>query len=197
VTVRAEDTGPALEARAATVAVGLVVGFAALVMTFGALLLAYGMVRVQAQAGGAAWPPAGERRLLGVAWPFALGATLTAVLGSRSAQVASRNSRGPASSALSAAALAGWGFVAIQVLTARHLLALGIRPSSGLAASVLYALGTFHALHAAAAALVMSRLAVRSWRGQVVRTATVRAAAAFVHLVTALWLVIGLAVFVW
>jgi len=194
VTVRAQDSGPALEARAATVAVGLVVGFVALVMTFGALLLAYGLVRVQATAEGAAWPPAGERRLLAVAWPFALAATLTAVLGSRAAQLASRNSRAPA---LSAAALAGWGFVAIQVLTARHLLALGIRPSSGLAASVLYALGTFHALHATAAALVMSRLAIRSRCGEVVRTTTVRAAAAFVHLVTALWLVIGLAVFVW
>lgn len=178
----------------ATVAVGLVVAFAALVMTFGALLLAYGLVRVQAGR----WPPEGETRLLGLIWPRVLAATVAAAVASgavhSAVHSAHRNSRGRA---LLVATAAAWGFVVVQVWTARHLLALGARPSSGMVASVLFALGAFHALHALAAALLVSRLAVRAARGRVVRPATVRAAAAFVHLVTGLWLVIGLAVFVW
>jgi heme/copper-type cytochrome/quinol oxidase subunit 3 len=210
----ATTAAPRAPDRASTVAVGLVVACAAVVMTFGALLLAYGLVRVQAPG----WPPPGEPDLRAAMWPFLLGATAASALASGAMHVAGRRltpgagdaldqdrgrdqdqaevRRSAAARPLTAAALSGAAFVVVQVLAGRHLLLLGARPSSGLVASVVYTLTAFHALHALGATLAISRLAWRAGRRVPTARSTVRAVAAFVHLVTALWLVIALAVFV-
>lgn len=196
--------GPERE-REATVAVGLAIGFAAVIMTFAALLLAYGTVRVQARA----WPPPGEPRLPSAMWPWPAAATLAALLASGAMRRASRlltsrrEARGGGAEpwrgsrlALVATLLACASFVAVQLSGAAHLLALGLRPSSGVALSVIFALAAFHGLHALAATLAVSQLAARVARGRGVRRAQVRSIAAFVDLVTLLWVVIAVAVFV-
>jgi cytochrome c oxidase subunit 3 len=201
----ATASGGADPEREATVGVGLAIGFAAVIMTFAALLLAYGTVRVQAHA----WPPPGEPALPSAMWPWPAAATVAALLASVAMRRAARRlhprrprgaapleSGGGSRRALAATALACAAFVVIQVSGARHLLALGLRPSSGIALSVAFALTAFHGLHALGATLAVSVLGARVGRGHGAGRAQVGATAAFVDLVTVLWLVICAAVFV-
>ena len=178
----------------ATVTVGMTVALAAIAMTFAALLLAYGIVRVQAPT----WPPPGELPLPPL-WTLRLLATVLAVAGSAAMHVAARAGRtGTAATAraplaLGAATLIGVAFLAVQVASLRALGAAGVHPDSGLAASVVYALTAFHGLHALVAvmlslALLMARRPARPGR--------LLAVVAFWHLVTAVWLIVFGAVFV-
>ena len=186
-------TGAAESAREGTVAVGALVGFAALAMTFAALLLAYGLVRIQAGV----WPPANEAHLPMSMWPWPVGATATAGLGSAAMYRATRTwGTKRASALLSMAGLAGIAFVLIQVSGARGLLNRGIRPSAGIATSVVYALTAFHAIHALAATIAIGCLLVAIARGRDVRAGARNAVATFVHLVAGLWLILCAAVFV-
>jgi nitric oxide reductase NorE protein len=186
----AEDEGAAR----ATVTVGMTVALAAIAMTFAALLLAYGIVRVQAPA----WPPPGEVPLPPL-WSLRLGATALALAGSAAMHAAVRAGRlTPTSAAsqaraLGAATAAGLAFVVLQVASFRALGAAGVHPSSGLAASVVYALTAFHGLHALVAALFSLALLVAR---RPVRPGRLLAVVAFWHLVTAVWLIVFGAVFV-
>jgi heme/copper-type cytochrome/quinol oxidase subunit 3 len=185
--------------RETTAGVGLVIGFAALIMTFATLLLAYGTVRVQAGA----WPPPDEPRLPASMWPWPAAATLVVVLCSVTMDRAARMFGAPRPGraghlglALAATAGAGALFLAIQLSGAMRLLALGIRPSAGIGMSVVYAFTAFHAMHALAAVIAVALLGAQVLGGRPVRRATVSAVAAFVHLVAALWIVVCVTVFV-
>jgi cytochrome c oxidase subunit 3 len=177
----------ALDTRA-TVSVGMAVALASIAMTFAALLLAYAIVRAQAPA----WPPPGEAPLPPL-WGWRLAATAAALGGSWAMQRAARATdvgrRRVAVRALLGAALCGGAFLAVQCGAFATLRAAGVAPSSGLAASVVYALSLFHGLHALVAlALLVPTVARGGTR--------VHAVAAFWHLVTAVWVVMFLAVFV-
>ena len=179
------------EARA-TVTVGMTVALAAIAMTFAALLLAYGIVRAQAPA----WPPAGEAPLPPL-WALRLAATAAALAGSwamrGAARVSAVRADEPAvSRALAVATAAGVAFLGLQIMSWRALGAAGLHPGSGLAASVVYALTAFHGLHALVAVLLAAGLLV----GRQPRPRWVLAVASFWHLVTVVWLVVFVAVFV-
>ena len=179
-----------VDERRATLTVGMVVTLAALAMTFGALLLAYGIVRVQAPA----WPPPGEPPLPAL-WGWRWAATAAAIAGSAALWGATRGSFVKAG-ALAGAALAGAAFLALQVGCLRTLAAAGVRPSSGIVASVVYALTAFHALHALIGLGVLAPSLFGALRGRGVDDGRLGALAAFWHLVTAVWLIIFVAVFV-
>lgn len=192
---------PAEAARRATASIGVAVALGAVSMTFATLLLAYAIVRAQAPS----WPPPGEGPRPGP-WPWALLATAAALAGSAAISAARRIGSSPSSpsspsssarrAALLAATAAGVVFIALQAASWTRLAASGLRPSSGLLGSVVFALTIFHALHAGAAVSLLLPLAARAARGRSVSTPAVAARASFVHLVTAAWLVIFLAVFV-
>ena len=182
----------------ATLSVGMTVGLSALGMTFAAVLLAYAVLRVQA----ASWPPPGEARPPPI-WPWPLAATLTAISGSwavESARRAGARAAGVPSRkvthALTAAAVAGVSFIAIQVTAWVELARAGVRPDSGLVASVVYALMIFHALHALAALVVLGPMLVRTARGRGLRPGSLTALSSFWHLVTTAWMIVFLGVFV-
>jgi heme/copper-type cytochrome/quinol oxidase subunit 3 len=181
---------PADAARRATVTVGMAVTLGALTMTFAALLLAYGIVRSQAPA----WPPPGEPPLPPL-WGWRAGATIAALVGSV-ALWSCRNSgeaRREKLPALAVAAVAGLTFLALQLGSLQALAGAGIKPSSGIVASVVYALTLFHGLHALVALLFLAPALFQAARGG---RGHLGALAAFWHLVTGVWVVIFLAVFV-
>lgn len=201
--------GRGLSPADATLSVGMAVALAALAMTFAAVLLAYAIVRVQAPS----WPPAGEAGPPRP-WPWPVVATLAAVAGSAMMARSQRvRARLPASADLEptaddtrnarsltrwlgATVAAGLAFVAIQASGWGWLTRTGFRPDSGLVASVVYALTVFHALHALAAVIVTAPLLARAVRHQGLRPSALAAVASFWHLVTAVWLVVFVAVFV-
>lgn len=194
---RAAEAVHAAEARA-TVSVGMAVALAAVLMTFAAVLLAYAILRVQAPS----WPPPGEQRPPSV-WPWPTVATFLALLGSAAMLDAerrmSRNEGAPTRALrrdLLCAAGAGVAFVTVQIAAWSWLVRVGVRPDSGLVASVVYGLTVFHGLHALAAVLVLMPLLLRSWRRRSVALSSLRAVSSFWHLVTVLWVVVFLAVFV-
>jgi cytochrome c oxidase subunit 3 len=193
---RARDDAPGGERRA-TVTVGMTVALAAIAMTFAALLLAYGIVRVQSPL----WPPAGEPALPAL-WGLRLAATFAALLGSWAMRAAARTDTGPVVTPASAARLAralaiatasGLAFLGLQFASLRALGAAGVHPGSGLVSSVIYALTAFHGLHALAAVLLSVWLLATLRRAPPARLPAV---AWFWHLVTAIWLVVFVAVFV-
>jgi cytochrome c oxidase subunit 3 len=188
------DTDSA-RAAAATTSVGMVVALSALAMTFAALLLAYGIVRLQAPA----WPLPGEIPLPRL-WGWRITATLASLAGSvamgTAATHAHRGGRQAVVTSLVVAAAAGLAFLALQAGSFRALGRAGIRPSSGLAASVAYALGLFHGLHALAALVAIVPAAAALARGTAPNASRIGALASFWHLVTVVWVVVFVAVFV-
>jgi len=194
---RARDALQDQAARGATTSVGMIVALSALGMTFAALLLAYAIVRVQSPA----WPPPGEAPLPPL-WGWRVLATAASVAGSVAMAWAARRARAgrDVRGWLLAAAGSGLAFLAAQAAALAALERAGIGPSAGLAASVVYALCSFHALHVVAALLTLIALGPL-WRGAGVTgrgpaPARVNAVAAFWHLVTAVWCVLFLGVFV-
>lgn len=194
-TAPADAAGEAERARGGTASVGMAVALGALAMTFATLLLAYGIVRVQAPA----WPPPGEAPLPRL-WGWRIAATAAALLGSVAMATAAREVRGghgsQRSRALVVAAASGIAFLALQAGSFGALLDAGLRPSSGLAASVVYALGLFHGLHAIAALVALAPLLIRRARGARVDRNRIGALASFWHLVTGVWVAVFLTVFV-
>jgi len=201
--------GNALDARAAadaergaTTSVGMIVALSALAMTFAALLLAYAIVRVQSPS----WPPPGEAPLPSL-WGWRVLATVSSVAGSVAMAAAARRARTGRDARLWVLAAGGSGltFLAAQAAALGALGRAGIGPGAGLAASVVYALCSFHALHVLAALLALTSVIAPVWRRagadalsrkRVARPARVRAVAAFWHLVTAVWCAVFLGVFV-
>lgn len=187
----AENVGGTAEsARRATVTVGMAVTLGALTMTFAALLLAYGIVRLQAPA----WPPPGEP-VIPALWAWRLAATVAALAGSAALWGTTRG-RAAKLRDLVGAVVAGTAFLALQVGCLRALARANVLPSSGIVASVVYALTLFHALHALVALMVLLPSLITAARGRVVDAGRLSALASFWHLVTAVWLVIFVAVFV-
>jgi heme/copper-type cytochrome/quinol oxidase subunit 3 len=182
--------------RTATVSVGMAIALGAIAMTFAALLLAYAIVRVQSPV----WPPAHELSLVrGWTWTWLATATLAAVVGSAALYLARRRAQekdAPSTSLLAITAAAGLAFVAVQLSAWSRLLAEGFRPSSGLLASVVYALTLFHAVHAFVGVILLLPLIIRRARLQPIRLATLNAVSSFWHLVTLAWLVVAITVFV-
>lgn len=180
--------------RQATVSVGMAVALGAITMTFAALFLAYAIVRVQAPA----WPPPGELTLPRGWWTaiWLASATLAALTGSAALRVASRASAERAPLLLAITAAAGVIFIATQLTAWTRLASDGFRPSSGLVASVVYALTLFHAVHAAVALALLVPLLGRAIRGLPRRASTFAAVSSFWHLVTVVWLAVAVAVFV-
>jgi cytochrome c oxidase subunit 3 len=163
----------------------MAIALGALTMTFAALLLAYAIVRAQAST----WPPPGEPALPR-AWSWPIAATLAALLGSGAMRVARRHAGATAMAAgaghprrllwaLIVAAGAGAAFIGIQLTGWRWLAAAGVRPSSGMVASVVYALTLFHALHALAALLALVPTLVRALRGRLVSAAALASLSSF------------------
>jgi heme/copper-type cytochrome/quinol oxidase subunit 3 len=199
-------------AAAATVSVGMAIALGAVAMSFAGVLLSYAIVRAQAPL----WPPPGESAPPPV-WPWPAMATLAALAGSAGLRWARRavvdasanlSHIGTASvdaaalhqrrlgHALVATALAGVLFIGVQTVAWLRLGASGIRPSSGIVASVVYALTLFHALHALVALIVLLPVLLRALRGRVISGSSLAAVSAFWHLVTVAWVVVFLAVFV-
>jgi heme/copper-type cytochrome/quinol oxidase subunit 3 len=174
----------------------MAVALGAIAMTFAAVLLAYAIVRVQSPV----WPPAHEPTLVrGWAWTWLASATLAAIVGSaalRTARTRAQDQDAPSTSLLAISAAAGLAFVAVQLSAWSRLLTEGFRPSSGLLASVVYALTLFHAIHALVAVVLLLPLLIRRARLQPIRQATLRAVSSFWHLVTLAWLVVAATVFV-
>lgn len=190
------DAAREREARA-TVSVGMAVALSAIAMTFATLLLAYGIVRVQAPA----WPIPGEQAPPPL-WVYRLGATAAALLGSWAIWRAVRTRDGTpgggrnALRSLIVATASGGAFLGLQLASLVALRAAGVGPGSGLAASVVYALTIFHGLHAFVALLALLPALLEAARPRRARPIRLQALASFWHLVTAVWLVVFLAVFV-
>ncbi|HEY8922963.1 MAG TPA: hypothetical protein VIU64_01210, partial [Polyangia bacterium] len=110
---------------------------------------------------------------------------------------AGRDGRGP----LAVAGGSGLAFLAAQAAALVALGRAGVGPGAGMAASVVYALCSFHALHVLAALLALASVLAAVGPGARAgrRSASlprVNAVAAFWHLVTAVWCVVFLGVFV-
>jgi heme/copper-type cytochrome/quinol oxidase subunit 3 len=178
----------------ATASVGMIVALTAVGMTFAALLLAYGIVRAQAPA----WPPPGEAPLPPL-WGWRITATVASLAGSaamaRGARSARAGERREVGRALGVAAAAGALFLASQAAAFAALGRAGIAAGSGLAASVVYALGLFHGLHALVALALLVPLR-EGRRPGMVAPARLASVAAFWHLVTAVWIAMLVGVFV-
>ena len=179
--------------REATVSVGMAVALGAVAMTFAALLFAYAIVRVQAPS----WPPPGEPTLLPRwTWIWLASATIAALTGSAALRSAARSRDAQSLLLLVVAAAAGAIFVAIQLAAWTRLVSDGFRPSSGLVASVVYALTMFHALHAAVALVLLVPVVIRTLRARTQGAPPFAAVSSFWHLVTVVWLVVAVTVFV-
>jgi cytochrome c oxidase subunit 3 len=167
----------ALGPRERTSLLGMVMFMAAWAMLFAALFFAYGLLRLRAPA----WPPADLPRL-----PRGVPALATALLGLSSVALARGRRRG-----IAAAALLGGGFLALQALVWRTMIAGGLRPPLGPYASVFFGLTAFHALH------VVVGLAALGWL--VVRPAPlpVRLWSLYWHMVGVIWAVMFVAVYLW
>ena len=185
-------------ARGATTSIGMIVALSALGMTFAAMLLAYAIVRTQSPT----WPPPGEAPLP-PQWGWRVLATAASIAGSVAMAGTARRARTgrDARRPLAAAAGSGLVFLAAQSAALVALGRAGAGPGAGLAASVVYALCSFHALHVVAALLALTSVLGPAWAGArgavpLARLARVEAVAAFWHLVTAVWCVVFLGVFV-
>jgi nitric oxide reductase NorE protein len=172
----------------------MIVALTAVGMTFASLLLAYGIVRAQASA----WPPPGEAPLPPL-WGWRIGATVASLGGSmamaRAVRSARAGQRREAGRALGVAAAAGAVFLAAQAAAFAALGRAGIAPGSGLAASVVYALGLFHGLHALAALALLVPVGGGPRRRGVMSPSRLASVAAFWHLVTAVWIAVLVGVF--
>jgi cytochrome c oxidase subunit 3 len=188
--VRHPPTRDALTAR-----LGMVLFLASWTMLFAGLFFAYGLVRSRATA----WPPLDQPPL-----PLALPGANVAVLalGSAALLLAARplrrgDSRG-AARALTAAALLGAIFLALQARVWTSLWAEGLRPDGGPYGSVVYTLTGFHALHVLVGLGALASLAWRAWRGThgPAQTLPARLWAVYWHFVAAVWLLMYLTVYV-
>jgi len=155
-------------------------------MGFGALLLAYGVLRARA----AGWPDPMERFMIPVAAAMTL-ALLTSSLAVLLALSAADRGRGGAARAwLVATMLCGVGFLGGQAFEYRHLIqgTLPMGLTSGLFASLVYVITGFHGLHVVAGLLVLGGVTLS--RGGAAWSRRVEVAALFWHFVDVAWVAI-------
>jgi len=164
-------------------------------MGFGALLLAYGVLRTR--AGG--WPDPMERFMIPVAAAMTL-ALLTSSLAVLLALSAADEGRGGAARGwLATTMLCGLAFLGGQAFEYRHLLheellqeatkgaPMGL--TSGLFASLFYVITAFHGLHVVAGLLVLAGVAISGGNGPA-WSRRVEVAALFWHFVDVAWVAI-------
>jgi cytochrome c oxidase subunit III len=156
-------------------------------MGFGALLLAYGVLRARA----AGWPDPMERFMIPVAAAMTL-ALLTSSLAVLLALSAADEGRGGAARGwLVATMLCGLAFLGGQAFEYSHLL-LGSAPMglrSGLFASLFYVITGFHGLHVVAGLLVLAAVAISRGTGPA-WSRRVEVAALFWHFIDVAWVAI-------
>jgi heme/copper-type cytochrome/quinol oxidase subunit 3 len=156
-------------------------------MGFGALLLAYGVLRARA----AGWPDPTER----FAIPLAAGMTLALLTSSLAvllALAAAEAGRGAAARRwLAVTIIFGLAFLAGQAFEYRHLLHDGLPMglTSGLFASLFYVITGFHGLHVLIGLLVLFWVMVAG-PGRSPSTARVEVVALFWHFVDVAWVAI-------
>jgi cytochrome c oxidase subunit III len=156
-------------------------------MGFGALLLAYGVLRARA----AGWPDPMERFMIPVAAAMTL-VLLTSSLAVLLALSAADKGRGRAARVwLVATMLCGLGFLSGQAFEYRHLLqeALPMGLTSGLFASLFYVITGFHGLHVVAGLLVLGGVTLSRGAGSA-WSRRVEVAALFWHFVDVAWVAI-------
>jgi len=150
-------------------------------MGFGAMLIAYAVLRVRADT----WPSSYERLAIGqtAAMTFALIAsslTMTlAVLAARAGQAAARAGWLAATLLLGLLFLGGQAFEYLRLLTGPHAMGL----SSDTFASTFYALTGFHGAHVLAGVICLGALLV----GRVAEPRTLAVVALFWHFVDLAW----------
>jgi heme/copper-type cytochrome/quinol oxidase subunit 3 len=156
-------------------------------MGFGAMLIAYGVLRARA----AAWPPASARLSMPLvaAMTFVLLASSLAAL--LSVAAARQGQRGASLGWLAATIACGAAFLGGQALEYHHLVtgtpAMGL--TTDLFASTFYAVTGYHGLHVLAGVVYLAILLARGLRatGGVADPDTLEVAALFWHFVDLAW----------
>ncbi|MEO6954443.1 MAG: cytochrome c oxidase subunit 3 [Polyangia bacterium] len=184
---------------ATTARIGMIVFVAGWTMMFGALLVAYLLLRT-GQPEGASWPSAGLPRV-----PRALPTVATCVL------LASSGTLALAVGSIRAArprALIRWlwmtlllalVFLGLQTTTWLRMRHLGLAPGASLYASSFFGLTLFHALHVIVGMLGLLSLLPRSYRGAFSAHGhtAVQSWALYWHFVDVAWIAFYVAVVVW
>ena len=192
--LRARPTREATTAR-----VGMIVFVAGWTMMFGALLVAYLLLR-SGQPESSPWPPTGLPRV-----PRALPTVATGVLlaSSGTLSLALSSIRAARPRALSAwlwttLALAGV-FLALQTTTWLDMERLGLVPRASLYAASFFGLTLFHALHVVVGMLGLASLLPRAHRGafSAHQHTAVRSWSLYWHFVDVAWVVFYAAVVLW
>jgi heme/copper-type cytochrome/quinol oxidase subunit 3 len=167
--------------------VGMTLFIGSWAVLFAGLFFVYGAIRLRAPA----WPPNGAPRLPLGAPAIGTVAIALASLFLESARARVRRSAPPMETALRilAAAALGAAFLGVQVAVWADLWRDGLRPESGLYASIFYALTAFHALHVAVALPALLWIAARTARGAYTSLTHVplRLWALYLHMVAVLW----------
>ena len=145
-----------------TARIGMIVFVAGWTMMFGALLVAYLLLR----QGAPGWPPAGlpplERSLPQVATGVLVASSVTLQLGLH----AIRQARPVALRGyLVAAMLLAIAFLALQAASWVHMAHRGLDPTASLYAAGFFGLTSFHALHVAGGLVGLATLLPRALRG--------------------------------
>jgi heme/copper-type cytochrome/quinol oxidase subunit 3 len=156
-------------------------------MGFGALLLAYGVLRTRS----AGWPDPMERFMIPVAAAMTLVLLTSSLAVLLALAAADQGRRGAARGWLAATMLCGLGFLAGQAFEYQHLLQ-GTSPmglTSGLFASLFYVITGFHGLHVLAGLLVLGVVAIGRGVGPA-WSRRVEVAALFWHFVDVAWVAI-------
>jgi len=156
-----------------TALMGMAIFVASWAMLFAALFFAYGLSRLRAVS----WPPADLPPL-----PLALPALATLALGASSFLL--HRGRVRTSAAL------GVLFLLLQAVVWREMYQVGLRPQAGAYASFFFALTVFHALHVLVGLGALGWLAVRP------RPLSLRLWTIYWHMVSAIWGVMFLLVYV-
>lgn len=192
--LRARPTREATTAR-----IGMIVFVAGWTMMFGALLVAYVLLRT-GQPEGAPWPPAGLPRV-----PRLLPTVATFVLLSSSgtftlALAAIRGARPRAFARwLWATLLLAVVFLGLQTTTWLGMQHLGLAHAASLYAASFFGLTFFHALHVVVGVFGLASLLPRSHRGafSAHHHTAVRSWALYWHFVDVAWLAFYAAVVLW
>jgi cytochrome c oxidase subunit 3 len=179
----AQTARPLQEHEETTALLGMTLFVASWAMLFAALFFAYGLVRVRSTA----WPPADLPAL-----PLPLPTLGTAALALASfalarARRATRAGRPGARALVAGAWLASAAFLGVQVLVWRSLWSQGLRLDSGPYGSVVFGLTGFHALHVLVGLGGLAGLLLVGARGDSVRPLPLRLWTLFLHMVTILW----------
>ncbi len=173
---------------------GMVIFLASWAVMFGALFFGYGFVRLRA----AEWPPSDLPRL-----PLALPAVNTAVIALSGAVLQfglsglRRGRELTLAPAIGLSAILGAAFLALQIVGWRHVYAGGLRPETGLYASVFYGLTWVHAAHVAVGILALAWLCFRAFRGafSTARHLAVRLWTMYWHFVGIVWAIVFVLVY--